>query len=183
MCKTCTRCVNEKPDSAFPNCKRSRDGLSYWCRPCWSDHRLENIDRIKETKKVYYEANKEEIRAASKAWRKANPERFRATVKAWELANKSRLMARAKIWRDANKDRLASSLKKRRKEHPIKRKAIGLVAAAIRDGRLFRQCCGVCGEMKTDAHHPDYSKPLDVQWLCSHHHHQWHLEHGPGING
>ena len=31
-----------------------------------------------------------------------------------------------------------------------------------RDGRLIRQPCEVCGEVKSQAHHGDYGKPLDV---------------------
>ncbi len=44
------------------------------------------------------------------------------------------------------------------------------VRAAIRDGRLKRQPCQVCGAENTEAHHPDYSKPLEVIWLCVPHH-------------
>ena len=36
---------------------------------------------------------------------------------------------------------------------------------AIRDGKLTRQPCEVCGAW-AEAHHPDYSKPLEVIWLC-----------------
>ena len=46
---------------------------------------------------------------------------------------------------------------------------------AIRTGRLKRQPCGVCGA-KAEVHHDDYSKPLDVRWLCQHHPRQHHLE-------
>jgi hypothetical protein len=41
---------------------------------------------------------------------------------------------------------------------------------AIIAGRLVRQPCEVCGAAKVDAHHDDYSKPLDVRWLCRLHH-------------
>jgi hypothetical protein len=44
---------------------------------------------------------------------------------------------------------------------------------AIRDGRLIRQPCEVCGALNVEAHHDDYSKPLTVRWLCRRH----HLEH------
>lgn len=44
---------------------------------------------------------------------------------------------------------------------------------AIRSGALIRKPCEVCGAIKTEAHHDDYSKPLDVRWLCRKH----HLEH------
>lgn len=33
-------------------------------------------------------------------------------------------------------------------------------------GYLIRQPCAHCGEAKTEKHHPDYSKPLFVVWLC-----------------
>lgn len=41
---------------------------------------------------------------------------------------------------------------------------------AIRSGALVRKPCEVCGASKTDAHHDDYGKPLDVRWLCRQHH-------------
>jgi len=60
------------------------------------------------------------------------------------------------------------------KTRPVeKRKAAYLTSNAIRDGRLIKQPCEVCGETLVEAHHDDYSKPLDVRWLCRPH----HLEH------
>ena len=60
----------------------------------------------------------------------------------------------------------------RKQKCPEKYKANNAVSAAIRDGRLIKQQCETCGE-KAEAHHDDYSKPLDVRWLCRKH----HLEH------
>jgi hypothetical protein len=48
------------------------------------------------------------------------------------------------------------------------------VAKALRRGDLVRQPCEVCGAEKTVAHHDDYSKPLDVRWLCRSDHRHWH---------
>lgn len=45
---------------------------------------------------------------------------------------------------------------------------------AIYSGNLARQPCEVCGAAKVHAHHDDYSKPLDVRWLCFKHHMQHH---------
>jgi transcription elongation factor Elf1 len=45
---------------------------------------------------------------------------------------------------------------------------------AKKSGKLVMQPCQVCGELKTEAHHPDYTKPLDVVWLCKDHHMQEH---------
>jgi len=64
--------------------------------------------------------------------------------------------------------------RKRRAKNPAKYKAHYLVGNAIRDGRLVRQPCRVCGDPKAQAHHHDYSKPLDVEWLCRKHHLEAH---------
>jgi hypothetical protein len=52
-------------------------------------------------------------------------------------------------------------------EHPLAYRAHYAVSNAIRDGRLFKQPCTICGGVENiHAHHRDYSKPLDVVWLC-----------------
>lgn len=48
------------------------------------------------------------------------------------------------------------------------------VDTAIKNGSLVRQPCEVCGADRVDAHHDDYSKPLQVRWLCRGHHLQFH---------
>lgn len=39
---------------------------------------------------------------------------------------------------------------------------------AVKEGILVRSCeCQECGKIgKTEGHHEDYSKPLEVIWLC-----------------
>lgn len=63
----------------------------------------------------------------------------------------------------------AEARKKHRTDNPDKYKARTAVSNALRDGRLIRQPCRVCGK-KAQAHHEDYSKPLEVDWLCFKHH-------------
>ena len=65
------------------------------------------------------------------------------------------------------------------RRNPIKRKAKEAVNNAVRDRRLSRNPCEVCGESKAQAHHDDYSKPLDVRWLCATHHTEWHQHNTP----
>lgn len=61
--------------------------------------------------------------------------------------------------------------KDRRARNPEKYKARTAVSNALRDGRLQRCPCEVCGTSdRVQAHHDDYSKPLEVRWLCFKHH-------------
>ena len=56
---------------------------------------------------------------------------------------------------------------------PSKRNANVIVGNAIRSGNLKRERCCICG-MTAQAHHEDYSKPLEVVWLCVTHHNARH---------
>lgn len=55
-----------------------------------------------------------------------------------------------------------------------KYKAHTIVSYAVRTGKLKKLPCLICGNEKTEAHHPDYSSPLDVVWLCPACHKQTH---------
>jgi hypothetical protein len=35
--------------------------------------------------------------------------------------------------------------------------------------------CEICQNLPTQKHHPDYSKPVEVVYLCAYHHKQVHL--------
>lgn len=63
--------------------------------------------------------------------------------------------------------------------NPVKYAANNAVGNAVRDGRLAKQPCEVCGKQQAQAHHDDYSKPLDVRWLCTTHHAEWHKHNTP----
>jgi len=65
--------------------------------------------------------------------------------------------------------------KNRRLKDREKLKARAITAYAIRTGKLVRQPCVKCNNPKSQAHHHDYSRPLDVEWLCFKCH---RLEHG-----
>lgn len=64
----------------------------------------------------------------------------------------------AKAWRDKNS---------------TKRAAHVILGNALKYGRISKQPCFVCGK-NAEAHHPDYDRPLDVVWLCKHHHLETH---------
>jgi len=74
------------------------------------------------------------------------------------------------------------SKKKWLDKNTIKRAAHIMVGNYIRDGKLVKKPCEICGMEKVHAHHDDYARPLDVRWLCEIHHRQWHKENGEGKN-
>ena len=83
------------------------------------------------------------------------------------------------------KEKWQSHYRKSRKEYhreyktrevPLyKRKARAQVYKAVRSGKLIRRPCR-CGNPVTEGHHPDYSKPLKVVWLCRPHHLERHKQ-------
>ena len=57
------------------------------------------------------------------------------------------------------------------RKNPTHKNAYYVVAAAVRAGKIVKpSVCSGCGcpdtEQRMEAHHHDYSKPLDVIWLC-----------------
>lgn len=57
------------------------------------------------------------------------------------------------------------------------------VSNAKRDKKLFGEPCEICGAKKPiHAHHDDYLKPLNIRWLCSACHSQWHAKNGEAKN-
>lgn len=57
-------------------------------------------------------------------------------------------------------------------------RAHAICLAAIKRGEIVRQSqCEICGSTKrVDAHHEDYSKPLEIVWLCRRHHVRRHFD-------
>lgn len=77
-----------------------------------------------------------------------------------------------------NRLRRAEQMRGYSKDHVIAehRKARRAVRTAIASGRLTRQPCEVCGELRVHGHHDDYSQPLVVRWLCQKHHSEHHAK-------
>lgn len=82
-----------------------------------------------------------------------------------------------RYYRKENSKKYYSYGKKYRANHPEKANAHAAVWLAKRRGRLLQTSCEVCKSNKTEAHHPDYKKPLEVMWLCRTHHLEWHEKH------
>jgi len=79
-----------------------------------------------------------------------------------------------------NKDERSKACIERARRNPAKARARRMVHLHVKRGNLTRKPCEVCAAEPADAHHDDYTRPLDVRWLCRSHHRQWHVENGPG---
>ena len=87
---------------------------------------------------------------------------------------RARLQQHYKEWRDTPERKAWYAAYRKSKYDPVKAKARNMVARAVGRGELVRAPCEKCGDPKSEAHHDDYSKPLDVRWLCESHHAEWH---------
>jgi uncharacterized protein (DUF983 family) len=94
-----------------------------------------------------------------------------------------RVMAREVYQKGIGREVASKAKKSWIVKNPKKRKAQVAVGNAIRDGKLTRMPCEVCGATyRIHAHHDDYEKWFDVRWLCPLHHKEWHEKHGEAKN-
>jgi hypothetical protein len=147
--KTCNKCGLTKQLSDFPTDRSKPGGTSSQCRDC---------------RKAYFKQfnadNKERRYGQTKEWSQNNRDKRNASSRAYYASHKHEHLVRVRRYRGSNT--LAS-------------KAHGKVTYAIRTGVLIPQPCEICGCQDVQAHHEDYSKPLDVKWLCVKHHKLVHV--------
>ena len=145
--KTCFKCHQAQPDECFYTHKHMGDGRLNKCKSCTkSDTKARYHQRMQEDPAF---REREIIRAREKNLKRA------------QLGINYKQSQSAKLkWSNAN---------------PTKRKAQFILRKAVLSGEVIKGPCEICGILKTQAHHDDYSRPLDVRWLCSRHHHDHHI--------
>lgn len=151
--KTCFKCSKTLPLVEFYPHKYMADG---------------HLNKCKECTKQY-----EKDRRASKPARLMEYEKSRSNLPhRVEARNRYAKTPEGRLARDR-------AVKAQNRRRPIQRAARIQVGNALRSGKLVKQPCEVCGEIKVHGHHDDYSKPLDVRWLCTTHHAAWHRANTP----
>jgi hypothetical protein len=55
-------------------------------------------------------------------------------------------------------------------EEKVKLGARAHASMALKRGQITRRRCQICSSPKSQMHHPDYSKHLEIVWLCRTHH-------------
>lgn len=98
----------------------------------------------------------------------ANPEKFRAQRRADYAANPKKDNAYSRAWHKANPERCSAAVCAWQRLNPEKANAKNRVCRAVKKGLLVRRpICDRCGKKrKTEFHHEDYSKPLEVVQVC-----------------
>lgn len=73
-----------------------------------------------------------------------------------------------KIWRKQNPERVMNHTRSQRLKNPEKDRAYASLYMAVKTGKVHKSgSCEMCGKQCfTYGHHYDYSKPLEVTWLC-----------------
>ena len=100
--------------------------------------------------------------------------RQREYSKQYAIDNYDRLLDKSREWRENNREIHNAANRRWRIENPEKAKAQRKLRHEVEMGRMVRGACEACGSQKTQGHHEDYSKPLEVVWLCAKHHGQRH---------
>lgn len=186
--KTCNRCGKEKPVDEFYRHPAMSDGRLNQCKECKKNYQSEygqsdagkeadkrkyrkHKEKILARNRAYQQVHKEEIRLMQRRWIEENFEYVQQYKRTWYAANHEEVLARVRDYNQSERGR--KTKEQYEKRNPEKVKARKAVDRAVRRGKLERLPCEVCGD-EAQAHHDDYSKPLDVRWLCFRHHREEH---------
>jgi hypothetical protein len=137
--KTCFKCGGTKPFADFYKHPAMGDGYLGKCKACAKADVAARVER-----------------------KKVDP--------MWVMAERARCRDKARRERANGIKRFYPGLQKRwQKNHPLKRRAHNIANEAVRSGKLVSpgNCrdCGSPGPLQK--HHPDYSQPLLIEWLCT----------------
>lgn len=138
--KACRQCGDVLLLDDFYVHPMMRDGHLNKCKKCIQSnvrrYALANPEKVRLLGRRF--ARLPKYRQKDKSWREKNPEAVKVIRTRWEVRN------------------------------PEKRKAEWTIGNALRDGKIIKpSACQKClAVTKIEAHHPDYSKPFEVEWLC-----------------
>ena len=147
--KLCRKCGEKKKECGFHLSSRATDGLQSWCKECMcagaAEYRKRNPIKTKQYRRKYYKKNYDKIADSIARWRKSkNGQEYR---RGWQAKNREKYSAHYKLYYQ------------------------------IKCGNIIRptQCSSCKNESsRIEGHHSDYSKPLDVMWLCKPCHYKIH---------
>ena len=138
--KRCTKCKIEKELSEFSKNRSRRDRLQHVCKECCREYQQT--------------ATGKEV--SQKAHRKYRETKAGKEIE-WKYAQS-----------DPGKEVRRKTNQKYKRLNTKKTKPHHAVEYALKTGKLTRpnHCESCFKECRPDGHHEDYSRPLDVEWLC-----------------
>lgn len=125
-------------------------------------------EKFRERSRSYKDEHREEVNEYNKEYRAKHYEKIRERMRPY-----------LKEYREKHQEEHRLSSIEQSRKHPDEVKARSAVNHAIRDGKLKRKACEVCGEKDAQAHHDDYNYPFKVRWLCVSCHNEWHRNNKP----
>lgn len=140
------------------------------CKVCGESKALEDYYAQKATKDgragICKECHKARMRVvcASPKGKKRDRARFYNNPK-----RRAYSLKQSSDWARDNRERSNALKRKSNAKYPEKRQASLDVNNAVRKGTLVKpEACTECGitDVRIHGHHEDYSKPLEVDWLC-----------------
>ncbi len=159
MDKTCLHCRKVKLLEDFYKQSSKKDGRQNYCKIC-------------DTKLALIRQKQASDREKRKEWQSNNKWRMNSNNQKWKDKNREHVRDYANSYYLENKEKVDKNKIIQKEKYPNIYKARNKVTNAIRLGRLKKIPCeyGECKQIKVEAHHSNYDKPLDVVWFCSHHH-------------
>lgn len=152
--------------------------MTRMCSVCGIEKQLEENFWKRATKNGFFNRCIDCMTKIKKAVRQT-PE-HKAHERAYRARNRAKVLETKRRYCERNRDKVLEKNRKYREQHGstrgTTRTAHSIVANAIKSGKLVRpERCQGCLELKpVQAHHDDYDKPLDVQWLCQRCHSRLH---------
>lgn len=127
--------------------------------------------KLLEQAKEYYQRNKEKKLAYQAQYKKKNKENISRKEAIKRLNDESRFEKNNKKhyeWSKNKRHHINEWQRQWYQKNKEKRRAHVVLHRALRAGKVMRpENCSECKKnCKPDGHHEDYSKPLDVIWIC-----------------
>ena len=154
--KTCPTCKIEHPLNGFYVDRSRPDCRGVYCKRCKNSRTKKNYRHIMQDP-VRAAVRRKQCRLAGIRRYNKNPERVRA-------------LNRAKYARHPEK--VGAQSRASRARYPERERARSKLNYAIRTGKLVKpktcsQCNRTTSSRRLHGHHGNYTKPLEVIWMCS----------------
>lgn len=129
--------------------------------------------------KRWQQKHKDTLKLRAQQYYLTNKKRIAVRIKAYNLEHRPESAERARRWRASNPWYLQQLNRKYNTEKKDQKYASNAVYRAVKLGRLIKpKLCQDCGAQAKIiyGHHEDYSKQLDVVWLCAICHKKAHMK-------